>query len=250
MGEERLQKLLARAGLGSRRKVEELVRAGRVTVDGAVATVGDKADPLRSAVKVDGRRVQFPAGHRYVLLNKPKGFVTTKSDPEGRPTVMELLPPAWRKTLVPVGRLDFHSEGLLLLSDDGGFVQRVTHPRYGCTKTYEVKVKGVPAAEVLERLRGGVPLGGRRTAEARIEPLPRRRGERASKHAWLRVVLAEGRNRQIREMFFRAGHPVLKLRRVAIGAVSDPQLPVGAYRELTEPEVRRLSGERRRRTTR
>src|SRR5687767_13587881 len=140
MAEERLQKILARAGVTSRRKAEDLIREGRVTVNGAVAGIGDKADPARDAVKVDGKRVHLPATHRYLLLNKPRAVMSTVSDPEGRPTVMEFVPPMFRKALVPVGRLDFLTEGLLLLTDDGEFAQTIAHPRHGCWKTYEVKV--------------------------------------------------------------------------------------------------------------
>lgn len=237
MSEERLQKYLARAGVASRRKAEELIRAGRVTVNGAVAAIGSKVLPGRDAVKVDGRRVAPPRRHRYLLLNKPKGFLTARSDPQGRPTVFDLVIPRHRKALIAVGRLDFNTEGLLLLTDDGDFAQRVAHPRHGCSKTYLVKVKGAPDAAALERLRGGVVLDGRRTAPARVTPRP---GRRDGVNTWWRVELSEGRTRQIREMFLRVGHPVQKLRRIAIGAVADPALPLGSYRELTADEVEML----------
>jgi 23S rRNA pseudouridine2605 synthase len=241
MPEERLQKLLARAGIASRRKAEELIREGRVTVNGAVAGIGDKADPERDAVKVDGKRVQPQEGRRYLLLNKPRAVMSTVSDPEGRPTVIEMVPEAMRKALVPVGRLDFLTEGLLLLTDDGDFAQRIAHPRHGCWKTYEVKVSGHPEEATLARLREGVVIDGQRTAPSRIEPRPMH-GGRAGEgdNSWWVVQLAEGRTRQIREMFERAGHPVQKLRRVAIGPLSDSELPLGAVRELTEREVEML----------
>ncbi len=248
MSEERIQKILARAGVASRRKAEELIEQGLVTVNGQVAGLGDKADPERDAIKVDGKRVQ-PASqeHRYLLLNKPKEVMSTVSDPEGRKTVMDFVPPGMRKALVPVGRLDYNTEGLLLLTDDGEFAQRIAHPRYGSTKTYEVKVKGTPAESQLDRLRNGVLIEGKRTAPARItarnpfKPLGgRRRGEPESDNSWWIVEITEGRTRQIREMFFQIGHPVQKLRRVAIGPLRDPELPVGALRELTDQEVRRL----------
>ncbi len=246
MSEERLQKILARAGIASRRKVEEMIEAGQVTVNGEVAALGDKADPERDAIKVEGRRVQ-PAGHdhRYLLLNKPKGVMSTLSDPEGRKTVLDFVPPTMRKALVPVGRLDFNTEGLLLLTDDGEFAQRIAHPRYGSTKTYEVKVRGTPTEVQLDRLRNGILLEGRRTAPAKImprsfKPAPRRPGEPASDNSWWIVEIAEGRTRQIREMFFQIGHPVGKLRRVAIGPLRDSSLPVGALRELSDQEVRKL----------
>lgn len=244
MSEERLQKALARAGVASRRKVEELIREGRVTVNGRVAEIGEKADLDRDAVKVDGKRIQPPRGHRYLLLNKPRGVMSTVSDPEGRPTVIDLVPPALRKALVPVGRLDFNSEGLLVLTDDGEFAQRVAHPRYGSVKTYEVKVKGHPQEAELDRLRGGIVLDGRRTAPCRIRPrraIGRTMGRNdESENSWWVVELTEGRTRQIREMFERVGHPVQKLRRVAIGPLADPHLAPGDLRELTPREVEML----------
>jgi 23S rRNA pseudouridine2605 synthase len=248
MSEERLQKILARAGIASRRKAEELIREGLVTVNGRVAGLGDKADPERDAVKVNGKRVQPAHEHRYLLLNKPKGYVSTLSDPEGRPTVIDLVPPGMRKALVPVGRLDYNTEGLLLLTDDGEFAQRIAHPRYGSTKTYEVKVKGLPTEAQLDRLRAGIVLDdGKRTAPAKIAPRnpfkpagARRRGEPESENSWWLVELTEGRTRQIREMFLRTGHPVQKLRRVAIGPLRDPHLPLGALRDLSEQEIQKL----------
>ena len=247
MSEERLQKILARAGVASRRKAEELIKEGLVTVNGRVAALGEKADPGRDAIKVDGKRIQPSHEHRYLLLNKPKGYMSTLSDPEGRPTVIDLVPPGMRKALVPVGRLDFHTEGLLLLTDDGEFAQRIAHPRYGSTKTYEVKVRGIPTEAQLDRLRAGIPIEGRRTAPAKIAPRTpfkpsgaRRRGEAESENSWWMVELTEGRTRQIREMFQHIGHPVQKLRRVAIGSLRDPHLPLGAFRELSEKEVQRL----------
>lgn len=240
---DRLQKILARAGVASRRKAEELIAAGRVTVNGRVAGLGDSADPERDAIKVDGKRIRLPERHRYLLLNKPRAVMSTAADPEGRPTVLDLVPPALRKALVPVGRLDFLTEGLLLLTDDGDLAQRVAHPRYGCTKVYEVKVKGEPGERALAKLRSGVVLQGRRTAPAAIErrqPHGPRSSEPGGGNSWWRVELGEGRTRQIREMFQRLGHPVLKLRRVAIGPITDPALPPGAVRELTEGEVEAL----------
>ncbi len=243
MSGERLQKLLARAGVASRRAAEELIRAGKVTVNGAVATLGTRADPAVDAVKVDGRRVALTVPLAYLLLKKPRGVMTTRSDPEGRPTVYALLPERWRRRVSAVGRLDYNTEGLLLLTNDGELAQRLTHPRHGCAKLYRVKVKGEPSEAALERLRAGIALEGRRTAPARIRRL-RRRG--AGGNAWLAVELSEGRTRQIREMFFRLGHPVLKLRRVAIGPLSDRGLALGAYRELTPEEIESLRAPRRR----
>lgn len=251
MSEERLQRILARAGIASRRKAEELIREARVTVNGQVAEIGTKADPARDAIKVDGKRVQPHAGpFRYLLLNKPRGVMTTVSDPQGRRTVLDLVPPAMRKALVPVGRLDYDTEGLILLTDDGEFAEHVAHPRYGGVKTYEVKVKGQPAPADLDRLREGIVIDGKRTAPARIKPrhakgVDARRRSRNDEdgeghNTWWVVELTEGRTRQIREMFLRIGHPVQKLRRVAIGPLKDPHMPVGTFRELTEREVETL----------
>lgn len=248
MSEERLQKILARAGIASRRKAEEMIEQGLVTVNGEVAGIGDKADPERDTIKVEGRRIQPHHGpHHYYLLNKPKGVMSTLSDPQGRPTVIDFVPPALRRALVPVGRLDFHTEGLLLLTDDGDFAQRVAHPRFGSVKTYEVKVKGRPAEAQLDRLRAGISIDGHQTAPCKIGPMSspaahrrRRPDEEGGENTWWVVQLTEGRTRQIREMFLRIGHPVQKLRRVAIGPLRDPDLPLGALRELSEREVERL----------
>ncbi len=245
MSEERLQKILARAGVTSRRKAETLIEEGRVTVNGKVATLGDKADPESAAIKVDGKRIEPRTAHRYLVMNKPIGVMSTGSDPEGRPTVLDLVPARFRKALVPVGRLDFQTEGLLLLTDDGDFAHRVAHPRYGCHKVYEVKVKGQPPAAEMEKLRHrGVVIDGRHTVPVRLDPL-RVTGSREGKNTWWTVELAEGRTRQIREMFFRIGHPVQRLRRVAIGPLRDASLPPGALRELTEEEVEALRGSTR-----
>jgi 23S rRNA pseudouridine2605 synthase len=246
--EERLQKILARAGIASRRKVEEMIRQGLVTLNGQVAGIGDKADPERDSIKVEGRRIQPHKGeHHYLLLNKPKGVMSTLSDPEGRPTVIEFIPPALRKALVPVGRLDYYTEGLLLLTDDGEFAQRVSHPRYGSVKTYEVKVKGRPSEDALDRLRAGISLEGRRTAPAKItsrsSPVAHRHrsdDDEGGENTWWVVRLTEGRTRQIREMFRHIGHPVQKLRRVSIGPLRDPNLQLGSVRELTAKEVQAL----------
>ncbi|HEX3129608.1 MAG TPA: pseudouridine synthase [Thermoanaerobaculia bacterium] len=246
--EERLQKILARAGIASRRKVEEMIQQGLVTVNGQLAGIGDKADPERDAIKVEGRRIQPHTGeYHYLLLNKPKGVMSTLSDPEGRPTVIEFIPPALRKALVPVGRLDYYTEGLILLTDDGEFAQRVAHPRYGSVKTYEVKVKGRPSETQLDRLRAGIQLEGRKTAPAKIASRPspvahrrRKDDDEGGENTWWVVQLTEGRTRQIREMFQHIGHPVQKLRRVSIGPLRDPDLPLGAVRELTPKEVQSL----------
>jgi len=247
MSEERIQRILARAGIASRRQAEELIREARVTVNGQVAGIGDKADPAKDAIKVDGKRVHPHEGpYRYLLLNKPRGVMSTISDPQERKTVMDFVPAAFRKALVPVGRLDFDSEGLILLTDDGEFAQHVAHPRYGGSKTYEVKVKGEPSEAQLDLLRQGIVLEGERTLPARIvrrtKGHQRRRGGEGEEghNTWWVVELVQGRTRQIREMFLRIGHPVQKLRRVAIGPLRDAHLLPGAIRELSEREVETL----------
>lgn len=240
-GGDRIQKILARAGVSSRREAETLITEGRVTVNGQPAELGQKADPEHDSIKLDGKRILLPKEHRYLLLNKPRGVMTTVADPAGRPTVIDLVPPALRKALVPVGRLDFLTEGLILLTDDGDFANRVAHPRYGCRKTYEVKVSGRPAERDLDRLREGIVLEGERTAPCRIEQRTVSRPKGVdSDNTWWNVELSQGRTRQIREMFQRIGHPVSKLRRVAIGGLTDPNLPLGSIRELTPREVEML----------
>lgn len=240
MPEERLQKILSRAGICSRRRAEELIEAGLVTVNGRTAVLGDKADPAEDAIKVDGKRVPNAVPNRYLLLHKPEGHMCTVSDPEGRPTVLDLIPARLRRALVPVGRLDYNTEGLLLLTTDGEFAQRVAHPRYGCKKTYEVKVKGMPEDSEVARLREGMWIDGKRTEPADVSFLRRTKARGQANNTWWRVTLGEGRTRQIREMFFRVGHPVQRLRRIAIGALEDRQLEKGAWRELTEAEVTAL----------
>src|SRR5215831_9098410 len=236
----RLQKILSAAGLASRRDAEEWIRAGRVRVNGRIAGLGEKADPRVDSIKVDGRRVAAPSEARtYLLLNKPRGFVTSMADPERRDTVMDLLPRPLRRTVKPVGRLDVQTEGLLLLTDDGDAARRITHPSTGCSKEYRVKVSGIPAEGDLERLRRGIWIDGARTRPAKFERLATTRG-RNEGNSWFRVVLQEGRSRQIRRMFQTIGHPVSKLKRVAIGPIRDDRLPVGAVRRLTETEVRVL----------
>ena len=245
--QERLQKALARAGVASRRKVEDMIREGRVTVNGEVAELGTKADLDRDAVKVDDKRILPLRGPCvYLLLNKPGGYISTRDDPEGRKTVLDLIPVGLHKALVPVGRLDYETEGLLLLTSDGDFAQRVAHPRYGCAKTYEAKVKGSPEAKDLDKLRTGIVLDGHKTAPVEIVHFSGPDGHRETKtNTWFRVVLGEGRTRQIREMFFRIGHPVQRLRRVGIGPLHDPNLPMGQWRHLSDDEVERLRGSTR-----
>ena len=244
MPSERLQKLLSAAGIASRREAEEIIREGRVSVNGIVVTeVGTKADPDKDHVKVDGKHLRIRKVRRYFLLNKPRGVVVTKEDPEGRQTVLGLLGRRVPGRVVPVGRLDLDSEGLLILTDDGDLVQKLTHPSGGCTKEYEVKVAGIPTPSQIARLSRGIllPDENRRTAPATVEltsTTPEKNG--VGGNAWLKVVLMEGRSRQIRRMFDLVGHPVAKLRRVAIGPIRDRKLRPGDFRELSDVEVEAL----------
>lgn len=231
---ERIQKVLSRAGLASRREAERWIAEGRVTVNGAVVTTpGTKVDVSRDHLKVDGRRVR-PSGPRvYYVLNKPDNYVTTTKDPEGRAVVMDLLV-GLRGKVFPVGRLDYHTTGVLLLTNDGELADRLLRPATGCEKIYQAKVRGVPDAATLRRLALGITIEGQRTLPCRMRLIE---GE---KHAWVEVRLKEGRRNQIRKMFEAVGHPVSRLRRVAVGPISDRGLPLGRYRALTDSEVRRL----------
>ncbi len=240
MAKERLNKLIARSGLASRRGAEDLIRQGEVTVNGRIAGLGDKADPETDAIRIRGRALPMAARPLYLLLNKPDGCVTTRKDEAGRRTVFDLVPARLHRGLHAVGRLDYHTEGLLLLTTDGEFANRVAHPRYGCLKTYQVKVKGRPSDAALGRLRRGMVLDGKRLSGAEVTPLRVRGPRERKKSSWWTVEIAEGRTRQIREMFHRVGHPVQRLRRVGIGPLTDSSLPRGRYRELTEGEVEML----------
>jgi pseudouridine synthase len=237
----RLNKLLSAAGVASRRAADELIRQGRVAINGRVVTVlGTQADPARDDVRVDGRRVRATAARRYVLLYKPRGVVSTRTDPQRRTTVIDLLARAGiTGYFYPVGRLDFDSEGLILLTNDGEFAERVTHPRYELERTYEAQVEGVPDERDLERLRRGVVIDGRRTAPARVR-LVRVVKARGATQAVLEIALHEGRNRQVRHMCDAIAHPVARLRRTRIGPVTDRGLKPGVLRDLTPAEVRSL----------
>lgn len=234
---ERLQKILSQAGIASRRASEKLMLEGRVTVNGTVVSeLGTKADAARDDIRVDGRRVKVVTRHRYILLNKPRGYVSTRSDPQRRPTVIDLLG-AFPEYVYPVGRLDFDSEGLLLLTNDGDLAARLTHPRHGVPRVYEARVRGVPDQHDLTRLARGIVIDGERTEPAEIALMPIKRDATQST---LLVTLREGRNRQVRKMFEAIGHPVERLRRVAIGPIRDAKIKPGQWRELTAEEVRKL----------
>src|ERR1700730_5482186 len=234
MSQERLQKLLAHAGVASRRKAEQLILEGRVTLNGAVVMeLGTKADPQADHVKVDGKRVGAPERLVYLAMNKPKNCVTTVSDPEGRETVMELLHGV-KARVYPVGRLDYHSEGLLLLTNEGEFATRNTSAGTHVVKTYIVKTNGPLTPEQQEQFRHGVPLGGKRTAPACLQLI------RSGESPWYEVQLIEGRQNQIRLMFKHFGRLVEKLRRVKVGFLELGPLKPGKFRHLTPAEVRRF----------
>jgi len=230
---ERLQKVLARAGFGSRRAAEELIAAGRVAVDGEVASLGRRVDPEHDRITVDGIPVVVRADVVYYLLNKPARVVTTARDPEGRPTVIDLVPLEPR--VFPVGRLDYETEGLLVLTNDGELAQLLSHPSHAVEKAYLAEVEGVPTRAALRRLREGVDLDDGRTAPARAR-IVQTHGDNAA----LEVVIHEGRNRQVRRMCEQVGHPVRRLVRTRIGPVSDRRLPPGEWRPLRRREVRAL----------
>ncbi len=226
---ERLQKILAQAGLGSRRASEELIADGRVRVNGVLATLGTRADPETDTIEVDGAIVGVRQGLVHYLLNKPAGVVTTASDPQGRPTVVGLVPSEPR--VYPVGRLDADTEGLLLLTNDGELAHRLTHPSFGVDKEYLADVEGTPSRGAVRRLREGVELDDGPTAPAKVALV----GDHM-----LRLTIHEGRNRQVRRMCDAVGHPVRRLVRVRIGPLSDRRLAPGAWRPLTQAEVRDL----------
>ncbi len=232
---DRLQKILSQAGVASRRAGEQLMLDGRVTVNGlTIRELGAKADPARDDIRVDGRRVRIAERHRYVLLHKPRGYVTTRSDPQRRPTVVDLLA-GIRDYVYPVGRLDFDSEGLLLLTNDGDLAARLTHPRHAVPRVYEASVVGIPDARDVKRLAQGIVVDGRRTQPALVRVL-----RAGNDDAVMEITVREGRNRQVRRMCEAIGHPVTRLARVAIGPLRDTRLKPGQWRELTAAELRRL----------
>jgi 23S rRNA pseudouridine2605 synthase len=231
--QERLQKILSRAGIASRRGAEKVLAEGRITVNGEpVRELGTKADVAADDIRVDGVRIKPPQAPVYLLLNKPKGAVTTRHDPEGRPTVMQLVPPV--AGLFPVGRLDVTTEGLILLTNDGAFAERVSHPRYEVPRVYHAKVRGVPDANTLARLRAGVRVEGDVLRADRVRIVE------ADNNSWLEVTLHEGKKHEVRRLLEAVGHPVSKLKRVALGPVTDRGLQPGQFRHLSPAEIRDL----------
>jgi 23S rRNA pseudouridine2605 synthase len=237
---ERIQKIIAATGMASRRAAEEMILRGEVTVNGKIITeLGSKADADKDHIKVRGKLInpkQEEKEKKYYLINKPRGYVSTVSDPKGRQIVAHLLPPSHRRGLHPVGRLDFNTEGLLILTNDGEFTQLLTKAGK-VKKVYHVKVKGEPAEEQLERLRNGIHLNNKRTAPAEIKLVER---TKKGGNCWYEVTLIQGKNQQIRKMFDLTGHSVTKLKRVRIGHLADDKLPVGQFRELKKSEVQKF----------
>ena len=230
----RLQKIIADAGITSRRKAEELILQGRVAVNGQiVAELGSKADPARDHIKVDGRLLRQPRHHLYLLLNKPPGYVSTVSDPQRRPTVVSLVKGV-KERVYPVGRLDFHSSGLILLTNDGELANLLMARAAAIPRTYHAKLEGQPKREALARLEQGIALDGQRTAPAKIRVVADR------EKPWCEITLIEGRYHQVRRMFERIGCPVVKLKRVRIAFLTDDGLAPGRFRHLTPAEVERL----------
>lgn len=240
--EVRLQKVIADSGLVSRRKAEELIVQGRVTVNGrVVCELGTKVNPEKDHVKVDGRHLKPVPPQTFIMLNKPRNVVSTMSDPSGRGTIADLLPGV-RVRVFPVGRLDFDSEGLVLLTNDGELAQLLLHPRHHVPKTYLIKVKGMLDGEDIQSLEKGVMLVDGRTGPAVVKKVGK-----ATENSWLEVTIYEGRKHQVKRMLEAVGHPVLKLKRVRFGPIALGDLPTGQYRYLTDREanaVRELARER------
>jgi 23S rRNA pseudouridine2605 synthase len=233
---ERLQKLLSQAGIASRRQAETMITAGRVAVNGEVVTeLGTKADPDHDMIVVDGRPLTVTAGKRYILLYKPSGYMTTLKDPEGRPLVIDLLKGIGER-VYPVGRLDYNSEGLLLLTNDGEWANRLAHPRYEIDKEYHVRVQGQVMPEQVARLSAGVTLEDGRTAPATVAVL-----KESEQNTWISVTIHEGRYRQVRRMCEAVGLSVVRLRRNRYGFLNLAGLNPGEFRELTAEEARRLA---------
>jgi 23S rRNA pseudouridine2605 synthase len=235
--EERIQKIIARMGLASRRGAEEIIEEGRVTLNGQIATIGMKADPSKDHIKVDGKLLFRPEPKVYLMFNKPKGVVTSLADPEKRPTVKDYLR-GIKYRVFPVGRLDYDSEGLIFLTNDGDFANDLLHPSRKMPKTYAVKVKGMISDDKIKKLRLGVRLEDGKTQPAWVRFL-----KESETNSWIDITITEGRKRQVRRMVDAVGHPALKLRRVSIGGVKLGGLKIGDIRPLTDRELNLLREE-------
>lgn len=236
MGQEsqRLQKILAQMGVASRRKSEELIIEGRVTVNGKTAIIGMKADPATDHIKVNGKMQPKLEPKVYLMLNKPRGVVTSLSDPEGKPTIKDFLKGV-KQRVFPVGRLDYDSSGMLLLTNDGDFAHSLLHPSNKIPKTYIVKVKATIQESEMQQLRHGVRLKEGITAPAKVKQI-----RETSNNSWIEIIIYEGRKRQIRRMLEAVGHPVIRLKRTAIDAIKLGDLKIGSLRRLTQEEVKEL----------
>ncbi len=233
--EERLQKILARAGIGSRRKSEEFIKQGKVAVDGRIITeLGFKVDPQRHSISFEGKPLSLDEKKTYILLNKPKGYVTTLHDPQKRPIISALCADIPVR-LYPVGRLDIDTEGALLLTNDGELAHKVLHPRYEVRKTYIAKVYGHPSAKKLQQLAKGIAIEGKVTAPASLRILEKKQSTTS-----LEIIIHEGRKRQVRKMFTAIGHHVIALKRVAYGNLKLGKLPLGKYRVLGKKDIARI----------
>jgi pseudouridine synthase len=239
MAEERIQKIIARSGLCSRRDADQMIADGRVKVDGRVVTPGEKADVGRARIKVDGKILKAPEQFRYLLLYKPRAVMTTCDDPEERKTVLDFVRPVLRERVYPVGRLDYHSEGLLILTNDGELAASISHPRFGIVREYLVKVRGDLTPSEYHKLMAGTTVEGRH-----VKPLRAQRDSkvRGSKATWWRVEVSEGRTHEVRELFLCAGHHVQRLRRTAIGPLRDDSLKPGDFRTITKKELTLMRG--------
>ncbi|MDO8446692.1 MAG: pseudouridine synthase [Deltaproteobacteria bacterium] len=232
---ERIQKVIARAGIASRREAEKLISEGRVTLNGKVVEeLGTKVDTDKDYIKVDGKLITRPEPKAYLILYKPRGYVTTTSDPEGRPTIMELLERV-KGRVFPVGRLDYDTEGLILCTNDGDLTHRLQHPSHEVPKTYFAKVEGVPTPEEITKLRKGIKLEDGMTAPAKVKLV-----RKVDANSWLEITIHEGRNRQVKRMVEAIGHPIIKLKREGLAFLTLGDLKSGEFRHLTAEEIKKL----------
>lgn len=235
--EQRLQKIIAEMGISSRRGAEEIIIEGRVTVNGQVAVLGMKADPAKDHIKVDGKLIVQPEKKVYLVFHKPRGVLTSLSDPQGRPVVKDFLR-GIRQRVFPVGRLDYDSEGMLILTNDGEFAHAILHPSKKIPKTYMVKIKGVLSDEGMERIRTGIKIEGTMTAPAKVK-----RVRKTEQNSWIEVTIFEGRKRQIRKMLERVGNPVIRLMRIRINGLEMGDLMPGQLRHIAPDEMKRIQKE-------